>query len=193
MEFGTNFHFSGVSIQKLNPSWLSYLKGIVRKLQSGTSFPSGRGVCTCTGNLDSRYQHFKYFSMEDVIADNSSSSILSGGWSWDSAISSGNVLHANVVNDQLAQGNSQDISGDPVVSVIQLCQLLAERQRPLPEDLHCPGRGRCTGAARLKLGDADPTRSSPFAQREVASGHEFSLYNRQSCQAGRRHSITQTS
>ncbi len=94
-------------------------------------------VCACMEILDSRYQHFKYFSMEDVISDNSSSShFVLGPWVRDfQKLDLKNRTMKMFVGDQLAQaGNSADISGDPVVSVIQLCQLLAERKHRVPKN-----------------------------------------------------------
>ena len=93
------------------------------------------GVCACLEILDSRYDHFKYFSMEDVIADNSSSSyFVHGPWVTDfKKMDLINLKMKMKVNGVVAQeGISKDISGDPVQSVIQLCELLAERNRHLP-------------------------------------------------------------
>lgn len=88
------------------------------------------GVAAALEILDSRYQQFKYFSMEDVIADNSSSShFVVGPWRRDfAALELRSLAMEMSVNGDVAQrGISRDISGDPVVSVQQLCELLAER------------------------------------------------------------------
>lgn len=92
------------------------------------------GVSSALEILDSRYDQFKYFSMEDVIADNSSSShFVLGPWLTDfHKLDLKNLKMAMSVNGKVAQsGISSDISGDPVQSVIQLCQLLAERDQKL--------------------------------------------------------------
>ena len=85
--------------------------------------------------LDSRYKDFKYFSLPEVIADNCSSSYF--------------ILAQNGVNPQgldLAQlqmkfmidGNlmhqavSREISGNPVLSLVQLCEMLGAHGRILP-------------------------------------------------------------
>ncbi len=89
-----------------------------------------RGVCSCLEILDSRYEQFKYFSMEDVIADNSSSSdFILGPWREDfQNLDLRNLFMEMSADRKISQkGISKDISGDPVVSVIQLCELLAER------------------------------------------------------------------
>ncbi len=91
-------------------------------------------VCACLEILDSRYEQFKYFSMEDVIADNSSSSeFIVGPWCEDfQNLDLTNLKMKMSANGQLAQeGVSRDISGDPVQSVIQLCELLAQRKQIL--------------------------------------------------------------
>ncbi len=92
--------------------------------------------------------------MEDVIADNSSSShFVLGGWVRDFRdFDLRNLPMQMFVNDRLAQeGNSKDISGDPVVSVIQLCQLLAERKRSLPKNCIVLA-GAATAAVALEPG-----------------------------------------
>jgi 2-oxo-3-hexenedioate decarboxylase len=92
-------------------------------------------VYPCMEILDSRYKQFKYFSMEDVISDNSSSSqfILGKPVTDFGDIDLKNLSLKMKVNGEVAQeGNTVAISGDPVVSVIQLCELLADRGRTLP-------------------------------------------------------------
>lgn len=92
------------------------------------------GIAAALEILDSRYQEFKYFSMADVIADNSSSSHFVLG-PWEKNFKSLDLLQLKMqmsVDGQVAQtGLSKDISGDPVTSVIQLCALLAERNQVL--------------------------------------------------------------
>ena len=92
------------------------------------------GIAAALEILDSRYQEFKYFSMEDVIADNSSSShFVVGPWERNfQKLNLKNLSMTMKINNQTVQtGSSEAISGDPVLSVIQLCQLLAERDQVL--------------------------------------------------------------
>lgn len=92
------------------------------------------GVAACMEILDSRYTEFKYFSMEDVIADNSSSShFVMGDWISDfEKIDLLNLKMEMFIDDKLVQsGVSKDISGDPVQSVIDLCQMLNARGKIL--------------------------------------------------------------
>lgn len=87
------------------------------------------GVAAALEILDSRYEQFKYFSMEDVIADNSSSSHFVLG-PWERNFKSLDLVHLKMemsLDHKVVQtGMSKDISGDPVTSVIQLCELLHE-------------------------------------------------------------------
>lgn len=84
--------------------------------------------------LDSRYTQFKYFSMEDVIADNSSSShFVQGNWvPFESPKQLDSARLEMFVNDSLVQaGEAKEISGDPIQSLVQLCELLSENDRQL--------------------------------------------------------------
>ncbi len=95
---------------------------------------SCRAVCACLEILDSRYEQFKYFSMEDVIADNSSSShFILGPWleEYRDLDLSDLRMSMRVNGEEVEKGNSKDISGDPVQSVVQLCKLLKERGQKL--------------------------------------------------------------
>ena len=91
------------------------------------------GVAASLEILDSRYTQFKYFSMEDVIADNSSSShFIIGNWR---KIENLDLIKLNMKmyenNQLMEQGLSKNISGDPVLSVIELCKLLQKRNKIL--------------------------------------------------------------
>ncbi len=111
-------------------------------------------ICACMEILDSRYEQFKYFSMEDVIADNSSSShFVAGPWVKDfSNIDLKELKMKMSVNGVLVQeGLSKEISGDPVVSVIELCKLLATRNRTLEAGMIVLA-GAATAAVELKQG-----------------------------------------
>ena len=155
MEVRGDFSLSGSIHPKIEPE-VAFL--IEREFPENPSreqvLQAAGAVCACLEILDSRYQHFKYFSMEDVIADNSSSShFVLGSWVQDFRdFDLRNLPMQMFVNDRLAQeGNSKDISGDPVVSVIQLCQLLAERQRFLPKNCIVLA-GAATAAVALEPG-----------------------------------------
>ncbi len=91
-------------------------------------------VCACLEILDSRYEQFKYFSMEDVIADNSSSShFILGSWYENfRSLDLRSLSMKMFVNGELAhEALSSEISGDPAVSIVELCRLLSQRKRKL--------------------------------------------------------------
>jgi 2-oxo-3-hexenedioate decarboxylase len=102
--------------------------------------------------LDSRYEGFKYFSMEDVIADNSSSShYILGPKSYDFLdLDLKNLKMEMLVDGKVAEsGISSDISGDPVVSVMQLAALLGERGQLIPAGCFVLA-GAATAAVNLR-------------------------------------------
>ena len=112
------------------------------------------GVCAALEILDSRYDQFKYFSMEDVIADNSSSSeFILGPWLKDfRSLDLLNLKMEMSVGGEVAErGVSSDISGDPVVSIIELCSLLSERGQKLKAGSLVLA-GAATSAVSLKPG-----------------------------------------
>lgn len=106
------------------------------KVSRGDVLNACSGVFASLEILDSRYNEFKYFSMEDVIADNSSSShfICSDVLSSFSELDLKDLKMKMSVNGHVVhEGVSSAISGDPVLSVVQLVELLEQRGRTLPE------------------------------------------------------------
>jgi 2-oxo-3-hexenedioate decarboxylase len=107
------------------------------------------GVCAALEILDSRYKGFKYFSLEDVVADNSSSAyfILGDVRSDFRGLQLERLKMTLAVNGKpVHQAWSEEISGHPVHSVIQLCALLEAEGRSLPA-----GSIVLTGAATAAL------------------------------------------
>jgi 2-oxo-3-hexenedioate decarboxylase len=105
--------------------------------------------------LDSRYIDFKYFSLPDVVADNSSSSLFVLGTAEHPprAFDLTRLEMVMEVNGERAQAARSDaISGDPVLSVVQLCELLAQRGESLPAGSVVLA-GAATVAHMLKPGD----------------------------------------
>ncbi len=132
---GATFSFKGLIHPKIEPEVAFLigedLKGPVTREQV---LKSCIGVGSALEILDSRYQQFKYFSMEDVISDNSSSShFVVGPWVKDFSKMDLKSLNMtmNVDGKPAQKGISADISGDPVLSVVQLCDLLKERDQYL--------------------------------------------------------------
>ncbi len=105
--------------------------------------------------LDSRYRDFKYFSLPDVVADNASSSLFVVGTAEHPprALDLTRLEMSMSVNgEQVQSARSDAISGDPVVSVIQLCELLAQRGQVLPAGSIVLA-GAATAAHMLRPGD----------------------------------------
>lgn len=124
------------------------------KITREEAFDAIESVCCALEILDSRYKQFKYFSMEDVIADNSSSShfVLGEPLRNFSDLNLANLKMEMKVNGELAQvGNSKDISGDPVMSIVELCARLFEQGRHVKKgDLILAGAA--TQAVELRPG-----------------------------------------
>ena len=136
IENGGSFSMQGTIHPKIEPEVAFFIdKELSGKVTREQVLEACSGVYASLEILDSRYQQFKYFSMEDVISDNSSSShfIIGEKITDYDQIDLKNLHMKMSVNGQVAhEGNSAAISGDPVVSVMQLCELLSERNRSLP-------------------------------------------------------------
>ncbi len=129
------FHLKGSIHPKIEPE-IAFL--ITKDLKGSVSrtevLEACGGIAAALEILDSRYEQFKYFSMEDVIADNSSSSHFVVG-PWEKNFQEIDLLNLKMemsLNGKVAQtGISKDISNDPVISVMQLCDLLHTRNQYL--------------------------------------------------------------
>ena len=90
------------------------------------------GVCPAMEIIDSRYQAFK-FTLEDVVADNTSSAgfVLGAMRPVNTDISNCGVNMKE--NGRLVQaGSTAAILGDPLRCLVQVSQLLAEKGQVLP-------------------------------------------------------------
>jgi 2-oxo-3-hexenedioate decarboxylase len=150
-----NYQLKGSIHPKIEPEIAFYLnkelKGSVSREQV---LEACEAICPALEILDSRYDGFKYFSMEDVISDNSSSShYILGPKTVDfKNIDLTNLNMKMKINGSIAQeGNSKAISDDPVVSVIQLAELLAERGQSIPAGSFVLA-GAATAAVALEEG-----------------------------------------
>ena len=89
--------------------------------------------------LDSRYVDFKYFSLPDVVADNSSSSLFVLGTTErpPRELDLTQLQMSMEVNGEAVQAARSDaISGDPLLSVVQLCELLDRARRVAARGQH---------------------------------------------------------
>ncbi|MBA6291016.1 fumarylacetoacetate hydrolase family protein [Colwellia sp. MB3u-70] len=74
--------------------------------------------------IDSRYQNFK-FSLEDVVADNSSSSgFVIGQWQSKDSNLNGLAMHLTVNNKLVASGSSNDILDHPINSLVEAARCI---------------------------------------------------------------------
>jgi 2-oxo-3-hexenedioate decarboxylase len=106
--------------------------------------------------LDSRYTDFKYFSLPDVVADNSSSSLFVLGTTErpPRELDLPRLHMVMEVNgERVQEARSDAISGDPLLSVVQLCELLEQRGESLPAGSIVLA-GAATAAHMLRPGDA---------------------------------------
>jgi 2-oxo-3-hexenedioate decarboxylase len=111
-------------------------------------------VCAAMEILDSRYVGFKYFSLPDVIADNASSShFVLSEWVRDFRDLDLSTLDMAMSVDGavVERAPSSAISGNPVLSVVQLCELLAGHGLTLPAGSIVLA-GAATTAVALKPG-----------------------------------------
>lgn len=136
MQVRGNFHLKGTIHPKIEPE-IAFLIGkqLSGKVTESDVLAACSGVAAALEILDSRYKGFKYFSLPDVVADNSSSAWFTVG-EFRKDFSGLNLAALGMrmsVNGQLAQqAVSSEISGSPVQSVIQLCELLAGHGKVLP-------------------------------------------------------------
>ena len=164
------FRMAGTLHPKIEPEIAFHFEGGLRGRPSRADVLAAcTGVCAALEILDSRYRDFKYFSLPDVVADNASSShfVLAEGWTPVTGLFLGEVEMAMSVDGavrQRAKGNA--ISGDPVLSVVQLCELLASRGRSLPA-----GSVVLAGAATV----AEPLRPGQMVCLTVGALPEVSI------------------
>ncbi len=140
---------------KIEPEIAFYIKSELKgKISREDVLNATDSVCAALEILDSRYEGFKYFSMEDVISDNSSSShyILGPKVSDFRKINLANLRMQMKVNGETKmEGNSKEISDDPVISIIQLAELLSLRGQSIPAGCFVLA-GAATAAISLELG-----------------------------------------
>ncbi len=152
---GGTYHLKGSIHPKIEPEIAFYIKSELRgKVSREDVLNATESVCAALEILDSRYEGFKYFSMEDVISDNSSSShyILGPKFSDFRKIDLKNLgMRMKVDGETKMEGNSKEISDDPVVSVIQLAELLSLRGKSIPAGCFVLA-GAATAAISLEPG-----------------------------------------
>jgi 2-oxo-3-hexenedioate decarboxylase len=154
---GGVFRLQGTIHPKIEPEMAfrtsSELRGRITREQALEACDS---VMAAMEILDSRYIDFKYFSLPDVVADNSSSSMFVLG---TTERTPGELdltklqMSMEVNGTQVQSALSSAISGDPLLSVVQLCELLDARGESLPAGSIVLA-GAATAAHMLQPGDS---------------------------------------
>lgn len=102
--------------------------------------------------IDSRYKNFK-FSLEDVIADNcSSSAYIIGDWHDFETPSQNLSIELEINNKIIQSGNSNDILGNPIDALIEITRILEEREITIKEGMVILA-GAATSAVHIHEGD----------------------------------------
>ena len=152
---GGSFQLKGSIHPKIEPEIAFFIKSELKgEITQTEVLEACEAICPALEILDSRYEGFKYFSMEDVISDNSSSShfILGPKITEFHSLDLANLLMQMKVNGEVVEeGHSNAISGDPVNSVIQLAELLHRRGRSIPAGVFVLA-GAATAAVNLEEG-----------------------------------------
>ncbi len=132
-----NFSMEGMIHPKVEPEIAFLLKRDVNSPMSlEDAIDSCSAVYPALEVLDSRYTQFKYFSLEDVIADNASSShfVLGPELKDFNKLDFENLKMEMFINGELSQvGSSKDISGNPFQSLVELSHLATSRGVSLKE------------------------------------------------------------
>ena len=113
---------------------------MARELRGNVTPEQALAACSgiCAAILDSRFVGFKYFSLPDVVADNSSSAYFVLGRElhkpadFDLQSLANLEMVMEVDGKQVQTAPSSAISGNPVNSIVQLCELLGARGLALP-------------------------------------------------------------
>ena len=108
------------------------------------------GIATAIEIIDSRFENFK-FSLEDVVADNCSSIGLAiGEWQKPSREIKELKMSQSFNGENVAEGSSADILGDPWKSLQAATRLAAKYKEPIKAG-HVIMAGAATAAIFLKL------------------------------------------
>jgi 2-oxo-3-hexenedioate decarboxylase len=99
------------------------LSGIVTKEQALAAVDA---IAPAIEIIDSRYQNFE-FSLEDVVADNcSSSGFVIGPWQSKESNIDGLAMNLQVNGEVVASGSSSDILDHPINSLVEAARCIAE-------------------------------------------------------------------
>ncbi len=153
----TPFRLKGKIHPKIEPE-IAFItsKDLYGKINVSEAFTACSKVLMALEILDSRYHDFKYFTLHDVVADNSSSSGFILGEEIDisrfSIDSLGKISVTLKENGEVREkGESSAVLGNPLQSLCELVSLLAQSDTPLPAH-SIVLTGAITPAIALKTG-----------------------------------------
>jgi len=102
--------------------------------------------------IDSRYKNFK-FSLEDVVADNcSSSAYVIGEWLASSNSVQSLSITLNINNEDVKTGNSNAILGNPLESLVEISKMIAQYNETIEAGAVILA-GAATAAVHIHTGD----------------------------------------
>ena len=134
---GGTFSLQGKIHPKIEPE-IAFM--IDRDLKGEVTLEEALAACSAVTSaleiLDSRFVGFKYFSLPDVVADNSSSAyfVVNPKWYPLQGLKLDDLEMSMTVNGTIAQSaRSSAISDHPGRSIVQLCSILNSRGRFLPK------------------------------------------------------------
>jgi 2-oxo-3-hexenedioate decarboxylase len=132
-------------------------------------FEACSGVAPALEILDSRYEGFKYFSLPDVVADNSSSAAFVVGPTWIpiQGLDLANLkIQILIDGTNAAESMSSEVLGNPVSSIVELCKILSTRDLYLKKGSIVMS-GAATLAFELKKGRRFSTRVQSLGEVHV--------------------------
>jgi len=111
-----------------------------------------KGVAGALEVIDSRYENFK-FSLEDVIADNcSSTAYVIGEWLAPDTPFHAQDITLQINGEAVQQGNSNAILGNPLASLVEIARILHENGEVIEAGAVILA-GAATSAVYLQPGD----------------------------------------
>lgn len=136
---GETFPLHGSIHPKIEPE-IAFITGreLRGKITPDEAWAACTGVCAAMEILDSRYVGFKYFSLPDVVADNCSSFqfVLAAKMRDPREFALADLarlsMEMEVDGKTVQSALSEEISGNPVQSLVQLCELMSERGLAIP-------------------------------------------------------------
>jgi 2-oxo-3-hexenedioate decarboxylase len=134
MEVNGTFSLKGMIHPKIEPEIAFWTKAELRgKISLEEALSACQSVCPALEILDSRFLGFKYFSLEDVVADNCSSAFFVCGKPIPLVANLDTLQMEMLVDGVVAEeALSSAISGHPAQSIVELCSILDSQGKSLP-------------------------------------------------------------